>query len=135
MRLMTSAILSLAILANAASASALPGLQNEKDINNGLLILAVADKIRRACDGIGGRLFTAKAYSNGLKDLAAKRGYSDAEIDAYINDKQEKAKMRERRNAYFASKGASNLDAQSLCVLGWDEMSRKSQIGQLLRAK
>lgn len=133
MKLIHSIALSLA-LATAANASQ-GGLAGEKDINNGLLIIAAADKIRRACDTIGARFFVARSYIGQLKDMAQERGYSDEEIDAYINDDEEKAKMRDRRNAYFKSRGASNLDHQSLCVLGRDEIARGSGIGKLLRAK
>jgi len=133
MKWVSSILLSAVIAVSAGSAQA--GLESEKDINDGLLVIAAADKIRRACDSIGGRLFTARSYANQIKDMASERGYSDAEIEAYINNKQEKAKMRERRNAYFQSKGASNLDAQSLCVLGRDEIARGTQIGRLLKAK
>ncbi|MEL7257898.1 MAG: DUF5333 domain-containing protein [Pseudomonadota bacterium] len=133
MKWVSSIVLSAVIAVSAGTAQA--GLEEEQDINQGLLVIAAADKIRRACDSIGGRLFKARSYANQLKDMAADRGYSDDEIDAYINDKAEKAKMRERRNAYFKSKGASNLDAQSLCVLGQAEISQGTQIGQLLRAK
>ncbi|WP_422027831.1 DUF5333 domain-containing protein [Roseovarius sp.] len=135
MKRMTALVLSLALSAGAVGASAGAGLENERDINDGLLALAVADKIRRECNSIGGKYFKAQSYANGLKSLAAARGYSDAQIDAYINDDVEKEKMRQRRNAYFEARGASNLDAESLCVLGRAEMAQKSRIGQLLRAK
>ncbi len=125
----------LALAANGATASAQTGLANEEDINNGLLIIAAADKIRRSCDSIGGRLFRAQGYANKLKALARDKGYSDAEIDAYLDSKAERAKVRERRNQFFESQGASNLDPQSLCTLGYAEIARKSQIGHLLKAK
>ncbi len=118
-----------------AAVPAQAGLKDEAAINEGLLYIAAADKIRRECSSIGGRLFKAQAYASALKKAAAERGYSDAEIDAYVNDKANQAAMRERRNAYFKSKGASNLDPASLCVLGQAEMASGSQIGQLLRAK
>ncbi len=135
MRLITTAVLTLAISAGAAGANAKPGLKHEADINEGLLFIAAADKIRRACDGIGGRLFKAQSYANALKDAAADRGYTDDEIDAYINSSENKAEMRARRNAFFHSRGASNLDAESLCALGREEIAKKSRIGRLLKAK
>lgn len=135
MKRLTALALCIAVTAGAAGASAETGLRNESDINEGLLAIAVADKIRRECSSIGGRFFRAHGFINDLKSLAEHRGYSQAEIDAYINDDDEKAKMRERRNAYFEARGASNLDPESLCVLGREEMSRNSRIGQLLRAK
>lgn len=128
-------ILGLAVAGGAAAASAESGLRAEADINAGLLDLAVADKIRRECGAIGARYFRAQRYVNDLKAMAEDRGYSRDEIDAYINDDAEEAKMRERRNAYFKARGASNLDAASLCVLGRAEIAQGSRIGRLLRAK
>lgn len=127
--------LCLAAACGAASASAENGLQAETDINAGLLDLAVADKIRRECGNIGTRFFRAQSYVNDLKKMAEERGYSRDEIDAYINNDVEEAKMREKRNAYFEARGASNLDAASLCVLGRAEIAQGSRIGRLLKAK
>lgn len=111
------------------------GLADETDINNGLLAAAAAEKIQRECSTIGARMFVARSYANELKEVALSRGYTMQEIEAYVDDDEEKRKMRERRNAYFKSKGASNLDPDSLCVLGHEEIKKNSQIGQLLRAK
>ena len=103
--------------------------------------IAIADAIEK--DVRDGRLSPGTrlppqrmlAKQLGIDFTTVSRGYSEAQIDAYINDDVEKEKMRQRRNAYFEARGASNLDAESLCVLGRAEMSRKSRIGQLLRAK
>ena len=137
MRMMTTFVLSAALssAAMAGSASIKPGLPQETDINNGLLAVAAADKIRRACSSISGRFFRARGYVNDLKDLALERGYTEDEIDAYVNDDAEQDKMRVKRNAYFKSKGASNLNPDSLCVLGREEIRKNSRIGSLLKAK
>ncbi|WP_371223569.1 DUF5333 domain-containing protein [Roseovarius sp. 2305UL8-3] len=136
MRMITTCVLSAALSMGLAMPSqAANGLAGEADINNGLLTAAIAEKIQRECRSIGARIFKGRAYLNGLKDLASDRGYSDAEIEAYINNDQEKAKMRERRNEYFKANGASNLDPDSLCVLGRSEIAKNSQVGALLRAK
>ena len=123
----------LVTLSNSASADT--GLSQEADINKGLVIIAAADKIRRSCDTIGGRLFRAQRYANSLKEVARSRGYSDQQIDAFLDSKAERAKVREKRNVYFQHQGASNLDHASLCVLGYAEIARNSQIGYLLKAR
>lgn len=128
-------VFAVAVLGGGASTSAQSGLADEIDINEGLVVIAAADKIRRECSGIKGRLFRAIKEANRLKETARARGYSDDEIDAFLNNKEEKARVREARNLYFESKGASTLDAQSLCVLGSDEIARNSQIGHLLKEK
>ncbi len=135
MRMISTLILSLALIGNSVGASAQSGLYQEKDINDGLLVIAVADKIRRGCDRISARIFRARSYATNLKELAASRGYSDAEIDEYIENDENEAKMRARRNAYFKARGASNLDPESLCVLGQAEIQKQSQIGVLLRLR
>jgi len=114
--------LCLALPAHAAQS----GLRQEADITNALLVISVADKIRRECDSIGANLFKARSLINNIKDLALERGYSEAEIETYIYDKANRAEMRGMRNDYFTSKGASNLDAESLCVLGRSDKDDQS---------
>ncbi|MEI4260439.1 DUF5333 domain-containing protein [Roseovarius sp. D0-M9] len=133
MRLILTTLVALSLAGGASAARA--DLGAEKDINAGLLAIAAADKIRRECGDISGKFWAARSYVNQLKGMAQKRGYTDAQIDAYVNDDAEQAKMRERRNAYFKSKGASNLDAASLCRLGQDEIKNRSRIGSFLKAK
>ena len=72
---------------------------------------------------------------NALKSEARRRGYSDAEIDAYVNDKAEKQKMRARRNEYIRAQGAVPDDGPSLCALGESEIAKQSRIGALLVAR
>ena len=70
-----------------------------------------------------------------LKAEARKRGYTDAEIDAYINNEAEQQKMRARRNAYLRANGAEPNDGPSLCALGRSEIAKRSRIGALLWAR
>ena len=98
-------------------------------------MIAAADKIRRECSTISGRMFKAQRYAGVLRDVAQARGYSRAEIDAFLDSKAERAKVREQRNLDFESQGASNLDPQSLCVLGHAEIAKQSRIGHLLKAR
>lgn len=134
MRMLKPVVLATAIAVGVSSPAA-AGLKDEKDLNQGLLVAAVAEKIQRECGTIGARMFKARNFANYLKDQAESRGYTMAEIEAYVDDSEEKRKMRERRNEYFKSKGASNLDPDSLCVLGHAEIKQNSPVGQLLRAK
>ena len=134
MRMITTAVLSLSLTAFAAT-SAHAGLRDEGDITAGLLAIAVADKIRRSCDDVSGRLWVARSYLNGLKKIASDRCYSDAEIDNHVNSSENKAEMRKMRNAYFQSKGASNLDHPSLCRLARDEIAAQTQAGKFLKVK
>ncbi|MGB7317453.1 MAG: DUF5333 domain-containing protein [Planktotalea sp.] len=111
------------------------GLQDEVEINNGLLAVGIADEIRNRCDSISARTFTAIGFLNSLKSDARAKGYSNDEINRYTKSKTEKAKMRKRGEAYLAQNGASTSDPASMCRLGRAEIKKRSQIGVLLRAK
>lgn len=111
------------------------GLANETDINNDLFVFALANEIRKKCNSISPRMFRALSFHNDLVDRARSRGYSKSEIDAYINNKNEQAKMIARGNEYLKQYNASLNDSASLCRAGNAEIKKRSQIGSLLRAK
>lgn len=134
MRMTGTGLATLAVAAMVPAASA-ASLAQETDINDALFEIAVANEIRKECDSIGPRIFTAIGRMNALKAEARRRGYSDAEIDAYVNDKAEKQKMRARRNEYIRAQGAVPDDGPSLCALGESEIAKQSPIGALLVAR
>lgn len=122
-------------LGGAAPAQASAGLADEADINAGLLAVGIADEIRKKCDSISGRLIKGQFYLMEMANLAKSRGYSAAEIKAYVKSDTEKAKMRAKGEAYLKSKGAIPSDPQSYCKVGYEEIASKSQIGAFLKAK
>ncbi len=134
MRMTGTGLAALAVAAMVPAASA-ASLSQETDINTALFEIAVANEIRKECDSISPRIFTAIGRMNALKSEARRRGYSDAEIDAYVNDKAEKQKMRARRNEYIRAQGAVPDDGPSLCALGESEIAKQSRIGALLVAR
>ena len=97
--------------------------------------MSVADEIRKRCDSISARIFAGLSLMRELEAKAMERGYSKAEIEAYVTDKEEKRKMRARADAYIRAHGAAPNDGPSLCVLGRDEIAKQSRIGALLRAR
>lgn len=133
MRMIAPLALSVSILAGAATASAETGLRFEDDINAGLLAVGIADEIRKNCDSIDGRVVKALFYMRNLRQLARERGYSEAEIDAYVDNKAEKRKMRRKGDAYMAAKGVDSEKTETFCDLGRAEIAANSQIGQFLR--
>lgn len=135
MKRLTALVLSLVLTSGAAGASADAGLANDKEIANGLLAMAVADKIRRSCNGISGRFFRARNFARDLQNFAQARGYTQAEIEAFLDDPVQRMNMLTLRNAYFESKGIGDPDAEDLCGLGRAEIAEKTMIGNLLKAK
>ncbi|MFV0515234.1 MAG: DUF5333 domain-containing protein [Jhaorihella sp.] len=121
--------------APAVSAQARPPLASVPEIANGIFVLVVANKIRRDCDDIGGRLFKGLSQAQRLKSRANQLGYSDTEIRALFDNDAEKAKMLERGRAYMARDGLDYDKPGDLCRLGRLEIQRGSAIGALIYAK
>ncbi|HHI71764.1 MAG TPA: hypothetical protein ENJ91_12235 [Rhodobacteraceae bacterium] len=119
----------------AGSALALTPLPEEKHINNSLMAGFVADTIRKTCPSISGRVFLALAKLQGLKRYALAKGYKEDDVRAFIKDPKEKARVKGMAAAYLKEHGAVPGDVQSYCKVGYDEIAKKSLIGQLLRAR
>lgn len=122
-------------VALSAPVSAQADLANETAINDKLFVFALANEIRKACSDISPRMMRALSFRNNLYAEAKAKGYSNSQIDAYIDDKAEQEKMRARANTYLAQFGASLGDTAALCRVGRSEIQKRSQIGALLRAR
>ena len=112
-----------------------PPLREVAQIDDALLDLGIADRIRKECPDISARMFRAIAYVRDLQRDAKALGYTDAEIEAYTDSDAEKDRMRARGAAFFAARGVDTSDPQSYCALGKTEIQKGSRIGSLLRAK
>ncbi|MFB9150775.1 DUF5333 domain-containing protein [Roseovarius ramblicola] len=110
-------------------------LAQETGINQRLVEMSVADEIRKRCDSISARFFAGLKLMMALRSEARERGYTAAEIEDYVSDKEEKRKIRGRADAYIRAHGAEPNDGPSLCALGQSEIAKQSRIGALLRAR
>lgn len=134
MKSLTAAILTLGIAA-ATPALALEPLGQEKYINDRLIAARIADRVRRECDTIDGRLIYAWSQARALKKYAERKGYSAAEIDAFLGDKAERKRIYAVAEDYLTRKGAKEGDAASFCAVGQQEIAARTIIGSLLVAK
>lgn len=136
MRVITSlTIAAVLTLGQIAPAQAQPPLREVAEIDDALLDLGIADRIRKNCPDISARLLKAVGYVRNLEKRAKAKGYSDAQIEAYTDSDTEKARMKARGAAFFAKKGVDTSDPESYCALGYAEIQKGSRIGSLLRAK
>ena len=116
----------------ATSALANPPLREVKRINDGLLYVGLADEIRKTCDGISGRIFKGIGRLRSIHRLAQDMGYSKAEIEAFVDNRAEKNRLKALGKTYLKANGASQSDPQSMCALGRKEIAKQSEIGTLL---
>ena len=130
--LLTAAALTLG-LTYAVSAKA--ALRDVAEIDDNMLWVALAIEISDRCDEIAPRTLKGLFFLNSLKKRAKAMGYTDDEIRTYVKSDEEKARMRDRGEAYVKSLGLNPADTGDLCTLGHAEIARSSQIGVLLKAK
>ena len=127
--LMTAAVLATA-LTGAARAE---GLADEPEIRDGLLVVGMAYEISRKCESIDARKLTGIRTLLNLKSRARELGYSSEEIDAYIDDKTEKARLEGIARGQLAQLGVVADDPETYCVVGRDQIAKGTGIGRLLR--
>lgn len=126
-------IATAAVLTMSSPLVAKPALKDVAYVRDGIITVGIAYEISQKCDTISARLLRGFAYLNGLKGHARSLGYTDAEIESYIDDDAEKARLESVARTRLTQMGAVSGDAQSYCALGQAEIAQGSAVGQLLR--
>lgn len=121
------------VLALAPAAGAQVPLRDNEHINTQLLAAAVGDKIRKTCPTISARMFTVLRKARALESYAREQGYSEDEVEAFLDSPKEKARIRGKAAEYMAARGVVEGDAESYCRLGRNEIAKGSLIGSLLK--
>lgn len=114
---------------------ALEPINKEPHINGTLLQGFIADRIADTCPAMEPRKLRALGELNKLRDYALKKGYSAAEVRAFVTSKTEKARGKREAADWLKKAGAAEGDVAAHCKVGRDEIARGSLIGYLLRDK
>jgi hypothetical protein len=131
MKPMTILVLTV-VTAMATPALALPPLSENEYINDRLIQARVADRIRKECDSINARFAYAYSQARALKQYALDQGYSEAEIEAFLDSRADKDRVKAAAEAYLAANGVVAGDAASFCALGTKEIAAGSVAGSLI---
>ena len=70
-----------------------------------------------------------------LERYALDKGYSKAEVEAFLDSKPDRQRIYATAEDYLARNGATPGDPDSYCRVGRAEMDRRSVAGSLLVAK
>ena len=124
-------ILGFVVLAGATAAK--PALRDVTRITEGLIDTAIAYEIGDKCDSIDARFVAGVNFLYALRNHAVELGYSDDEIDAYVDDRSEQQRLEALARDRLRGKGAVEGQWETYCAVGQSEIARGSQIGQLLR--
>ncbi len=115
------------------NAIAKSSLWDVPQVNQGLFNIGIAHGIRKNCDAITASKLRGVSYVWTLVGHAKDAGYSMKETRAFIDDDAEKAVLRARVVKYLKSKGLNPDKSNALCEFGKAEITKKSQVGVLLR--
>jgi len=101
-------------------------------VSEGLITAGMAIELDAKCDDVSVRLFRGIGFLTDLKNHARGLGYSEAEIEAYINDAAEKARLEAIARARLAALGVVPSDPASYCRVGRAEIAAQTPLGRLL---
>ncbi|WP_294926967.1 DUF5333 domain-containing protein [uncultured Paracoccus sp.] len=124
-----------AVMAVGSPAAALEPLSQEKYINDRLIAARIADRIRRECPGYNARMVYAWNQARALKSYARNKGYSEAQIDTFLDSKEDKRRIYAVAEDYLTRQGAREGDPQSFCRVGQQEFANNSYIATFLVAR
>lgn len=123
----------LGVVMAAGNLSAKPALRDVQHITEGLITVGIAYEISETCSSINARFFRGISYLNSLKSHARGLGYTDAEIDAYTDDKAEQNRLEGIARSRLFNLGAISGQPETYCAVGRAQMDAGTAIGRLLR--
>ncbi|WP_273691599.1 DUF5333 domain-containing protein [Ketogulonicigenium vulgare] len=110
-----------------------PPLGQVPQVTEPLVVAAMVYEIDRVCGALNIRLLRGIGFLNGIKSTARSLGYSNAEIDAFVDDRTEKNRLEEVARSRLRERGAIPDQPETYCALGRAEISAGSEVGRLLR--
>lgn len=128
-----AAFTALTLTAIAGAGAARAELKDEAQVQEQLINIGIAYRIDERCDSISKRTVRGLAALLAVKDTARSLGYSSAQIDAYVDDKVEKARLISVAEARLRDMGAVEGQPDTFCTVGQAEIAAGSAIGRLLR--
>lgn len=132
---MTLRSLCLTLAATLVSSPVLADLKDERSISEGLITVGIAYEISEVCPDIGPRRIRGLRYLLALKSAASDLGYSDEQIDAYIDDDVEKDRLEAIARERLAALGARRGDVAAHCTVGRAQVAQDTQVGRLLNPR
>ncbi len=131
-RLILTAV--LAGLCGASVAANETPLSQNKRVMDGFYTIGTADIIRKTCPRINARMVRALMLLGSLERYAKDQGYSEDEIDAFLDDDAEEDRLRARIVSDLQKRGVPPGDVEAHCRVGLEEIAADSPVGRLLRS-
>ena len=102
-------------------------------VRDGIIHVGMAYEISEKCGDLSARLFRGLGFLQSLKNHARGLGYTEAEIDAYVNDAAEKDRLEAIAREALADLGVVEGVESSYCAVGRAQIAANTRVGWLLR--
>lgn len=126
-------LVALAIVSSAGHLSAQTALKDVAKVRDGIIFTGMAYEISEECSSIDARLFRGLGYLQSLRQHARELGFSNAEIDAYIDDDAEKDRLEAIAREQLALLGVVPGEEATYCTVGRGQIASNTRVGWLLR--
>lgn len=123
----------LAVSAPAATATDYTALRADPVVHEALVGVSIAYLIEKACPSISRRTIYGLSQMLKLRKYGRELGYSNKEMEKYINSREEQARFRAIVEPYLASRGAVEGNAESYCMVGRAEIAEGTVAGTLMK--
>lgn len=125
--------IALACIISAGAASAQTALKEVAHVRDGIIDVGMAYELSEHCDSIRARLFRGLGFLQSLKGHASELGFTDEEIDDYVNDRNEKKRLEAIARAKLVTLGVVEGEEASYCAVGRAQIAANTRVGWLLR--
>lgn len=136
LRLTTVLLLASSAVATAATTQSQvnDALRGNPEIYNGLFTAALIKHVVDTCPAISppGRLARV-GYFLSLYNSARSMGYSRSQIEAFVEDDAEQARMRSLVDAHLRRAGVDPASETEVCAYARAEIAERSALGRQLR--
>ena len=128
--LLTAAGLMIVAFAGAASAQSLRDLPRVRD---GIVHVGMAYELSEKCGSLKARTLRGIGFLQDLKRFALSQGYTEAQIEAYVDDRSEQRRLEAIARDQLARLGVVEGEEATYCAVGRDQIARQTRVGWLLR--
>ena len=123
----------ITLLLTTQSAMALPALRDVPEVRDGIVYVGIAYEISKICEELSPRYLRGAMFLRSLKTRARDMGYSEAEIDAFVDSRDEQKFLERLARDLLARMGAVEGEPETYCAVGRGQISQNTRIGWMLR--
>jgi len=131
MKTLASVVFGIALATSDAQAQSSPS--DVTAVTEGLIAAGMAIELGDFCDDVSVRMVRGLGFLQGLKRDLSDHGFSDEEIDAFIDDDAEKDRLEDIARGRLTDLGVVPGEPSTYCRVARGQMDQGTRVGWLLR--